>query len=186
MLPLVCAGAIGVHSLESRNELPVDAGTYTTFLEVLLSLAALASASMFFWRGLRNWLEIRVPLLAGVVVLLCAWETITAGLRLLPLPYFPGPASVLQNFLNDRALLLDSTWHSLILLSCGYTVGVTLGLVTGICIGWSLRVRYWGMPVLKTLGPIPATAWIPLAMVLAPSSTLSAMGLIALAVWFPV
>jgi len=185
-LPLVCGGAIGVHLLESRNELPIDAGTYTTFLEILLALAALVSASMFFWRGLRRWLEIRVPLLAALVVFFCAWETITAGLRLLPLPYFPSPASVLQNFVNDKALLLDSTWHSLILLSGGYTVGVTLGLVTGICIGWSLRVRYWGMPVLKVLGPIPATAWIPLAMVLAPSSTISAIGLIALAVWFPV
>jgi NitT/TauT family transport system permease protein len=36
------------------------------------------------------------------------------------------------------------------------------------------------------VGPIPATAWIPLAMVVAPSAILSAAGLIALAVWFPV
>ena len=42
-----------------------------------------------------------------------------------------------------------------------------------------------GMPVLKVVGPIPATAWIPLAMVVAPSSTVSAVGVIALA-WFPV
>ncbi len=37
-----------------------------------------------------------------------------------------------------------------------------------------------------SLGPIPATAWIPLAMVIAPSALLSAVGLISLAVWFPV
>src|SRR3978361_1259016 len=42
------------------------------------------------------------------------------------------------------------------------------------------------MPVLKVIGPIPATAWIPLAMVVLPSAILSAAGLIALAVWFPV
>jgi NitT/TauT family transport system permease protein len=42
------------------------------------------------------------------------------------------------------------------------------------------------MPVLKFVGPIPATAWIPLAMVLAPSAKFSAIGVIALAVWFPV
>ena len=42
------------------------------------------------------------------------------------------------------------------------------------------------MPVLKVVGPIPATAWIPLAMVVSPSAMFSAVGLIALAVWFPV
>src|SRR3978361_717305 len=42
------------------------------------------------------------------------------------------------------------------------------------------------MPVLKVIGPIPATAWIPLAMVVLPSAILSAAGLVALAVWFPV
>jgi len=102
------------------------------------------------------------------------------------LPYFPGPAAVLQSLVNDYRLLFDSTWHSLLLLLSGYALGVILALVTGICIGWSSRVRYWGMPLLKVVGPIPATAWIPLAMVISPSATFSAVGLIALAVWFPV
>jgi NitT/TauT family transport system permease protein len=63
---------------------------------------------------------------------------------------------------------------------------VVSGLICGVLIGWSPRVRYWGMPVLKILGPMPATAWIPLAMVVCPGSFLAAMSLIALAVWFPV
>ena len=33
---------------------------------------------------------------------------------------------------------------------------------------------------------IPATAWIPFAMVVSPNSTMAASGLIGLAVWFPV
>jgi NitT/TauT family transport system permease protein len=36
------------------------------------------------------------------------------------------------------------------------------------------------------VGPVPATAWIPLAMVVSPSAMISAAALIALAVWFPV
>jgi len=107
-------------------------------------------------------------------------------LHWLPLPYFPCPAAVLQSLIHDWRLLLDSTWHSLILLLGGYILGVTIALVTGVCIGWFASARYWGMPLLKVIGPIPATAWIPLAMVLSPSAVLSAVGLIALAVWFPV
>src|SRR5438270_6851402 len=42
------------------------------------------------------------------------------------------------------------------------------------------------MPVLKLLGPIPATAFIPLVLMLLPTPFTSGLSLIALAVWFPV
>jgi len=120
------------------------------------------------------------------VLAMCAWQLITLKFALLPLPYFPSPELVLQALKTDHALLFESTWRSLILLLGGYACGVLAGVISGICIGWSLRVRYWGMPILKIIGPIPATAWIPLAMVLFPSALMSAISLIALAVWFPV
>src|SRR5438552_17862930 len=87
---------------------------------------------------------------------------------------------------DDRALLFASTCTSLVLLLSGYVLGVAAGLVSGVCIGWSSPIRYWGMPILKVVGPIPATAWIPLAMVVSPSAIISSAALIALAVWFPV
>jgi len=126
------------------------------------------------------------PIFTAAILALGVWDLITAGLHLLPLPYFPGPAVVLRSLISDRGLLLDSTWHSLVLLLSGYTLGVIVGLVSGVCIGWSSSVRYWGMPLLKVVGPIPATAWIPIAMVVSPSAIMSSAGLIALAVWFPV
>jgi NitT/TauT family transport system permease protein len=126
------------------------------------------------------------PLIAAAVFFLIGWELVTSVLHLLPLPYFPGPSGVLLSLVNDGAVLFDSTWHSLLLLLGGYSLGVVVGLISGICIGWFPHARYWGMPILKIVGPIPATAWIPLAMVLSPSAMFSAIGLIALAVWFPV
>jgi NitT/TauT family transport system permease protein len=126
------------------------------------------------------------PILTAAIGILSGWEIITSGLRLLPMPYFPSPAGVLQSLVNDRLMIFDSTWHSLRLLLCGYGVGVITGVATGVCIGWFGRARYWGMPLLKIVGPIPATAWIPLAMVIGPNAMFSAVGLIGLAVWFPV
>ncbi len=139
-----------------------------------------------FSLGLRRWMRHMCPIFAGAVVLLTLYVLITSGFRWLPLPYFPSPGGILQSLIEDRALLFDSTWHSLLLLLGGYTLGVGIALVTGVCIGWFDKARYWGMPILKIVGPIPATAWIPLAMVLSPSETMSAVGLIALSVWFPV
>jgi NitT/TauT family transport system permease protein len=156
------------------------------FLGVVLGVFLAAAAVQSFWPGLRRWMTHMCPIIAAAVLLLCLWEVITSGLRWLPLPYFPSPASVLQSMVNDRAMLFDSTWHSLVLLLSGYALGVVIALITGICIGWFPHARYWGMPLLKVVGPIPATAWVPLAMVLSPSGTFSAVGLVALAVWFPV
>ncbi|MEO7676743.1 MAG: ABC transporter permease subunit [Verrucomicrobiota bacterium] len=178
--------AFAVHVWASKKELPAETLSYFLFLATVLGLAVLASGIQTFWLGLRRWMHHMAPIIAASVLLLSVWEIITSGLRWLPMPYFPSPAGVLQSLLNDRALLFDSTWHSLLLLISGYSLGVAVALVTGVCIGWFAPARYWGMPLLKVIGPIPATAWIPLAMVISPSAMFSAVGLIALAVWFPV
>lgn len=186
MFSLAVALALAVHLFVSKSEPAAETRSYTIFLCVVLGIALLTAPAQLLWSGLRRWRENMHPILAAAALLLCSWEIITSGLRLLPLPYFPSPAKVLQSLISDRALLFDSTWHSLILLTSGYALGVVAGLISGVCIGWSSPIRYWGMPVLKVVGPIPATAWIPLAMVVSPSAIFSAAALIALAVWFPV
>ena len=178
--------AISVHWFVAKKEPPGETRLYASFLAGLLGAIVLAAIFQPIWSGMRSWMQTVCPLVAVAVLFLTGWEVTTAGFRLLPLPYFPSPAGVLQSLVNDRALLFDSTWHSLILLLSGYALGVAMGLFTGVCIGWFPEARYWGMPVLKVVGPIPATAWIPLAMVLSPSAMFSAVALIALAVWFPV
>lgn len=178
--------ALGVHSFVSKKEPEVETRSYFIFLSIVLGLALAAFAGQLVWPGLRKWMLHMCPIFSGAIGLLIVWEIITSGLRLLPMPYFPSPAGVLQSLINDRDMILDSTWHSLQLLLGGYASGVIVGVITGVCIGWFEHARYWGMPVLKVVGPIPATAWIPLAMVVSPNATIAATGLIALAVWFPV
>jgi NitT/TauT family transport system permease protein len=185
-LPIVSAIALGVHLRVSANELPIETQSYTILLASVLGASVVAAITQSFWGGLRRWLRDMAPILAATVGLLTAWEIATAGVRLLPMPYFPSPAGVLQSLIDDRALIWESTWHSLLLLLGGYSLGVVMGLISGICIGWFAPARYWGMPLLKVVGPIPATAWIPLAMIVSPSAMFAAIGLIALAVWFPV
>ncbi len=178
--------ALAVHFSLSKSEPPVESRSYSIFLAIVTGLAFAAFVVQMVWPGLRKWMTHMCPIFAGAIGLLIAWEIITSGFRWLPMPYFPSPAGVLQSLINDRGMILDSTWHSLQLLLGGYALGVFVGVITGVCIGWFEHARYWGMPVLKVVGPIPATAWIPLAMVVSPNATIAATGLIALAVWFPV
>lgn len=184
-VPAAAILVVAVHLLVSGDEPPAETRAYTFFASGMVGISILMLLLQPFWTGVRRWLRDTGPILAAAWTVLVLWEVITSGIRLLPLPYFPSPAKVLQSMIDDRAIIWDSTWHSLLLLLGGYTLGALAGLVSGVCIGWFSSVRYWGMPVLKVVGPIPATAWIPLALVVSPSAQVSATCLIALAVWFP-
>ena len=187
-IPLAAGIALAVRYLipDKHPPLPLVTNYYPTLLTTFLALGVFAAIVQAFWNPLRRQMRDKAPIFAAAVLAVCAWELITVKFFLLPLPYFPGPEGIIQSLVGDRSLLFDATWHSLLLLMEGYLLGVMIGLVTGVCIGWSAGFRYWGMPVLKVVGPIPATAWVPLAMVLFPGSGMSAVALIALAVWFPV
>jgi NitT/TauT family transport system permease protein len=185
-VPLAVGIALALHWFAAKKEPPGETHLYTYFLSGLLVAAVGAAALQSLWSGLRQWMWTRCPIISVAVLFLSGWELATSGFRWLPMPYFPSPAGVLQSLVNDREVLFDCTCHSLLLLLSGYVMGIAAGLFSGICIGWFPQARYWGMPVLKIIGPIPATAWIPLAMVLSPSAMFSAVALIALAVWFPV
>jgi NitT/TauT family transport system permease protein len=185
LVPGAACVALVIHFFISRHQLS-SGHNYWVLLFIVLGAGLVAAALYPFFSGVRERMHNLSPIFAAAILLLGLWEVITSGFRLLPLPYFPAPAAILDSMINDRGLLFDSTWHSLAMLLSGYMLGVIIGLISGVCIGWSRSIRYWGMPVLKIVGPIPATAWIPLAMVVSPSTTLSSAGLIALAVWFPV
>lgn len=181
--PAACLISIVVHFWGAHGSWE-DA--YSRFLAGFGALGLLLAALQFSSTGLRRWLEHMCPLFAAAMLALAAWELITAAWHWLPMPYFPGPSAILSSLLGDRDELFKATWHSLFLLMSGYAVGVCVALITGTLIGWFATARYWGMPLLKIIGPIPATAWVPLAMVVSPSAIFSAVGLIAIAVWFPV
>src|SRR5262245_54163446 len=159
-VPVACAVGIGIHLAVVRNDPEPETSSYTVLLGSILGLSLLLSAVQSFSSAVRRRMRHMHPIIAGAISLLCVWELVTSGFRWLPLPYFPSPASVLRNLLLDWELLFDSTWHSLFLLVRGYILGALVGIVSGICIGWYKQARYWGMPLLKIIGPIPATAWI--------------------------
>ena len=185
-VPLAALLALAVHSWAPNSGPVQHTRSYPVLLLALLAGGVLSAIPQPLFPRLRSWVRANAPIFAAGTLAMCAWELITIKLGLLPLMYFPPPENVLQTLIDDRRQLFDSTWHSLLLLVLGCAVGIASGLVSGVMIGWSNHVRYWGMPVLKIIGPIPATAWIPMALVIFPQSIAAGVFLIALAVWFPV
>ncbi|WP_157050541.1 ABC transporter permease [Herbaspirillum rhizosphaerae] len=126
-----------------------------------------------------QWL-VAAPLLLGI------WEILTAKLGVLPTPFFAPPQSLIEVYSEDWRRLGISTGYSLRLLVHGFAAGGLVGFLVGATIGWSRVAGYWVHPVLRFLGPVPASALLPLAFFFAPSSYAAAVFLIALATSFPV
>ena len=128
----------------------------------------------------------RSPWLIALGVFLSLWELATAKYAWLPLPFFPPPQAVIEVYTDDLPKLLDSVLASVKLQLGGYLIGAAIGFVTGVSIGWSTRIGYWVHPVLRFIGPLPATAWLPIAFFTFPTSWSASTFLIALATGFPV
>jgi len=152
-------------------------------LACILILIALANALLHpYTKRLRQY----GPWLLAFSLLITAWEILTAKLVLLPLPFFAPPQSILQVYIEDWPRLGASVVASVVLLLPGYFIGVIAGFGAGVAIGWSRAARYWGHPILRFIGPMPATAWLPLAFYFFSSNRTASTFLIALTTAFPV
>ena len=151
-------------------------------LAVALALAAFAGMRFTVFQRLQRL----SPWLFALALFLAAWEVVTAKLGLLPLPFFPPPQAIVEVVIDDWGRLAAGIFASARLLATGYFLGAAVGFVTGVAIGWSRLAGYWIHPVLRFIGPLPATAWLPLAFFVFPSSFSASIFLIALAIGFPV
>jgi NitT/TauT family transport system permease protein len=128
----------------------------------------------------------KAPLYCVIFLALGVYDFATLKTGALPLPYFPWVDRILLAIFEDRIMLLDCIAHSLVLLFSGYITGTVAGLLTGVGAGWSPRIRYWAMPLMKVLGPIPSTTWISIILIAASSLFTGSVFMIALGVWYPV
>jgi NitT/TauT family transport system permease protein len=147
-----------------------------------LALAAIAGVRFAGMQRMRR----AAPWLLALASFIAAWEAITAKLGWLPLPFFPPPQAILEVLIDDWTRLGESMIASLRLLATGYLLGAVVGFAAGVAIGWSRLASYWIHPVLRFVGPLPATAWLPIAFFVFPSSFSASIFLIALATGFPV
>src|SRR6516164_1830110 len=151
---------------------------------VALALALAAIAGVRFAGVRRVWRG--APWLAALALFIAVWEAITAKLGWLPLPFFPPPQAILEVLIDDWKRLGQGIVASFRLLATGYLLGAAAGFVAGVAMGWSRLAGYWIHPVVRFIGPLPATAWLPLAFFVFPSSFSASIFLIALATGFPV
>lgn len=126
------------------------------------------------------------PWLIAVGVIFAIWELTTAKLGWLPKPFFAPPQGLLHAYIVDWQRLLYCILYSLRLWAIGFSCGAIIGFLIGVPLGWSSRFAYWGMPILKLIGPVPATAWTPITFFLLPTTFAASCFLVGIATAIPV
>lgn len=164
-------------------------GSLDLFTAILSVFALLFFLFAFLFDRLgpfRSWLGYYGKWFVALGVWLAVWELITAKLGLLPKPFFAPPHALFHVYVTDWERLAICIAYTARLWSLGFFSGVAIGFLLGVALGWSKSFSYWGMPVLKLIGPVPASAWIPATFFLFPSTFQASIFIVALASGIPV
>jgi len=115
---------------------------------------------------------------ASLLACLLFWQlaaTRQLNLGFVAFTYVPAPSAVADAAwqLFNSSKLLPHLGSSLSRVFTGYFSAALVGIALGLVIGRSRQVESLLLPPLEVLRPIPAVAWIPLAILMFPSSELS-------------
>jgi taurine transport system permease protein len=109
--------------------------------------------------------------LLGLAVVLALWQLLTAVTGFISPSRFPTPAEVgsalqqiaIEGYSNAR--LHEHVLRSVLLVTMGFAVASSIGVVLGLAMGASRVAEAFINPIFLMLRPIPPLAWIPLAIV---------------------
>lgn len=137
--------------------------------------------------GLRRWIVRAV----SIAVCLLAWQAASvfhANLGIITFANVPPPTEVAQAAIElaQSSKAASHVTNSLRRVAIGFSIAAVLGIVLGLAIGRSRRIGDLLMPPLELLRPIPAVAWIPLAVLMFPSSEGSMIYITFIGALFPI
>ncbi|MBY6243081.1 ABC transporter permease [Methylosinus sp. Sm6] len=148
------------------------------------SAEAASSSSRVSWR---RW-TLRA---LSVLTLFLLWNGVSAVRLRLPFVSFanlPAPAEVAEAFLAlaNTGKLQSHIAASLTRVLAGYFLAATVGVVVGVLVARGRSIEDIVMPTLELARPIPAVAWIPLAILMFPSSEASMIFITFTGALFPI
>ncbi|MBQ7943748.1 MAG: ABC transporter permease subunit [Lachnospiraceae bacterium] len=184
VLSILLAIAVQI-GLKNSNLHPQTKPYFTYVLLGILIIYSILFILTFFHKGLDEKISYKAYFIAGAVLFFNILNLVTAKLAILPVLYFPALDRVFGVMVEQREVLVKCVLYSTRLLGYGVLFGALVGIATGICIGFSKTFSYWVSPVIRVLGPIPSTAWIPLVLISFPTAVSASAFLIGLSVWFP-
>ncbi len=108
--------------------------------------------------------ELFIPFIIPVLVL-TVWEIAVLAGVLQPF-FFPPPTLIFQTFVKlvGSGELQSDLFPTLGRIFMGFAIGAVPGLILGLSMGWSPKIRLIMDPIISALYPIPKIAILPLVM----------------------
>jgi len=119
-------------------------------------------------------------------VLLIAWVLISRYVATAQNSLLPGPAKVFSALWDALPELWRGTVASLAILVPGFGIATVLGVVLGLRVGTSERLRRTFFPCVRVAAPVPPTVYIPYAIAVLPTFRTSAIFVVFVGAFWPV
>ncbi|UCE20073.1 MAG: ABC transporter permease [Gemmatimonadota bacterium] len=121
-----------------------------------------------------------------VVVILIVWEWLVRSGELSAL-FFPAPSMIVQAFVRllTSGKLITEVRITLMRALLGLVLGGISGMVLGLLMGWSQKLRILVDPFIAAAHPIPKIAILPLILIIFGIGETSKVIVIAVAAFFP-
>jgi ABC-type nitrate/sulfonate/bicarbonate transport system permease component len=128
--------------------------------------------------------EYVIPILSPVLILV-VWEIAVRVGMLHPL-FFPPPSAIFQTLfkLIDNGELQSNLYPTLRRIFLGFALGAVPGLILGLGMGWSPKLRLVLDPIISALYPIPKIAILPLVMLVLGIGEISKMAIVGIGSFF--
>lgn len=188
ILPMIAGGSCLAEAWllpDSSAHPAAEKPYFSMILLVILILTAFLFLMTFFSKKVEDKYSEKAPFYAGILVFLAVLNILTVKTATLPVLYFPSLDRVFGVLVEDFSFIGKCLLYSLRLQMTGWFFGAAAGILTGIAIGFNKQAKYWIYPLVRVLGPIPSTAWIPLVLISFPTVVSASAFLIGIAVWFP-
>lgn len=123
--------------------------------------------------------------LLSLLGLAVVWNALTASGIVTGLPSPVAAAEAIVTLLGGSRFW-TAVQASLVNIYVPYVIAALLGVPLGLATGWNGRVRDLFVPTLELLRPVPPIAWIPVMILLMPTSQLSIMFITFVGAFFPI
>lgn len=152
-------------------------------LEVTVQQTAEGAGSPRRWGlpvGMTRWL-VRM---ASILAFLLVWWFLTEY-KIASFAKLPGPIATFLGIFSYRQVFEDA-WISTVRVFVGFAVAAAIGTPLGLAIGWKRTVEDMALPLVELFRPIPPISWIPLAILLLPTTESSVVFITFIAAFFPI
>ena len=121
-----------------------------------------------------------------IVIFFGLWE-LFARLGKISIIIFPAPSLILKSLIIDigKGVYTKDTIISVTRMFSGILFGGTSGLILGLMMGWSKRIRRVLDPIIAALHPIPKMTLLPMALIIFGLGEASRIVMVSISAFFP-